>query len=364
MDSSTLAAETELGFRQEQEDDEGSFSHAIHLAMGIVLPMAIQAAVELGVLDIIARVDPGAQLFPSEIASQMPTSKNQDVPLVLDLILRLLTSHRVLVSSVNGSERFYGLTPVAKYFVSNEDGVSLGPFLALLNDKVYMQSWPELKSVVLEGGIPFNKIYGMHIFEYLKVDPRFGQVFNKAMINHKTIVMNKTLEVNRGLEDLKQLVDVGGGLGITLGLITPKYPYIKGINFDLPHVIEHAANYPGVEQVGGDMFESIPQGEVIFMKWTIHYWADEECLRLLKNCHQLIPKNGKVIVMDAVLTVEADASTAAKDTCHMDVALMAQNYKGKERTQEEFMALATGAEFSGIRFECLVCNFWVMEFYK
>ncbi|GKV23046.1 hypothetical protein SLEP1_g32831 [Rubroshorea leprosula] len=314
MDSSTLAAETQLGFRQEQEDDEGSFSHAMHLAMGIVLPMAMQAAVELGVLDIIARAGPGAKLSTSEIASQMPTSKNRDVPLVLDRLLRLLTSHRVLVSSINGGERFYGLASVAKYFVPDEDGVSLGPFLALLNDKVYMQSWPELKSVVLEGGIPFNKIYGMHIFEYLKVDPRFGQVFNKAMIK--------------------------------------------------PHNHCHEEDLGGVEQVGGDMFESIPQGEVIFMKWTIHYWADEECLRLLKNCHQPIPKNGKVIVMDAVLTVEADASTAAKDTCHMDVALMAQNYKGKERTQEEFMALATGAEFSGIRFECLVCNFSVMEFYK
>ncbi|GLT78291.1 hypothetical protein SLA2020_498310 [Shorea laevis] len=73
------------------------------------------------------------------------------------------------------------------------------------------------------------------------------------------------------------------------------------------------------------MFESIPQGEAIFMKWILHDWADEECLRLLKNCHQAVPKNGKVIVMDAVLPVEADASAAAKDTCYMDVALMARN---------------------------------------
>ncbi|GAY69586.1 hypothetical protein CUMW_288860 [Citrus unshiu] len=44
--------------------------------------------------------------------------------------------------------------------------------------------------------------------------------------------------------------------------------------------------------------------------------------------------------------------------------MMTQNPGGKERTKHEFMTLATGAGFSGIRFECFTCNLWVMEFYK
>lgn len=64
------------------------------------------------------------------------------------------------------------------------------------------------------------------------------------MYNHTTIVVKKTLEVYKGFEPkIKQLVDVGGGLGVTLNLITSKYPHIKGINFDLPHVIKR---YPGI----------------------------------------------------------------------------------------------------------------------
>lgn len=46
-------------------------------------------------------------------------------------------------------------------------------------------------------------------------------------------------------QDVNCLVDVGGGLGSSLALITAKYPHIRGINFDLPHVVAAAPPYPG-----------------------------------------------------------------------------------------------------------------------
>ncbi len=66
------------------------------------------------------------------------------------------------------------------------------------------------------------------------------------MLNGTTIVMKQILEVYKGFEQLKLLVDVGGGLGVTLNLITSRYSHIKGINFDLPHVIQHGPPYPGI----------------------------------------------------------------------------------------------------------------------
>lgn len=102
-----------------------------------------------------------------------------------------------------------------------------------------------MKAAVLEGGVPFNKAHGMHAFEYPEIDPRFNKVFNTAMYNHTTILMKKMLESYAGFEDLSEVVDVGGGIGTTIGIITKKYPKIKGTNFDLPHVIAHAPAYPG-----------------------------------------------------------------------------------------------------------------------
>ena len=102
-----------------------------------------------------------------------------------------------------------------------------------------------LKDAVLDGGIPFNKAYGMTAFDYHGTDPRFNKIFNNGMSNHSTITMKRILDTYKGFEGLSTLVDVGGGIGATLNMILSAYPTIKGINFDLPRVIEVAPNYKG-----------------------------------------------------------------------------------------------------------------------
>jgi len=98
----------------------------------------------------------------------------------------------------------------------------------------------------VEGGVAFDRVHGMNAFEYSAVDPKYNDVFNKAMFNITTIMINRVLEVYDGFKNIKRLVDVGGGLGSNLKLITSKYPNVEGLNFDLPHVIEHAPTYPGI----------------------------------------------------------------------------------------------------------------------
>ena len=103
-----------------------------------------------------------------------------------------------------------------------------------------------MNEVILEGGIPFNRAYGMTAFEYPRTDQRFNRVFNRAMSNHTTLIIKKILEIYKGFEGLNVLVDVGGGIGVTLSIITSKYPHLKAINFDLPHVLADAPSYSGI----------------------------------------------------------------------------------------------------------------------
>lgn len=102
-----------------------------------------------------------------------------------------------------------------------------------------------LKDAVLEGGIPFDKGYGMPTFVYHGKDQRFANIFNNGMSNHSTIVMKKILEVYEGFEGFSSVVDVGGGIGASLHMVVSKYPNIKGTNFDLPHVIENSPSFTG-----------------------------------------------------------------------------------------------------------------------
>ncbi|KAJ4966237.1 hypothetical protein NE237_018086 [Protea cynaroides] len=339
---------------------------ALQLAMGSSVHMVFKAAIELNLFEIIATAGPGKQLSAVEIASLLPT-QNPDAPDMLDRILRLLASYSILTfSEVTAAhdhrvQRLYGLAPVSELFVSESP---LAPLTLMIQDKVFMESWHHLKDAVLEGGIAFNKAYGMQMFEYLALDPRFNQLFNKTMSNLSSGLMIVMLETYDGFENANVVVDVGGGLGETLGMITYKYPTIKGINFDLPHVIDAAPAYPGVEHVAGDMFLYVPKGDIIFMKMILHDWSDEHCLKILKKCYEALPKDGKVVVVETILPATPKTNLLDRNAFRMDILMMIQHIGGKERTEKEYSELAKSAGFNGYRLINRVITNYVMEFHK
>ncbi|KAH9606631.1 hypothetical protein KSS87_013067, partial [Heliosperma pusillum] len=104
----------------------------------------------------------------------------------------------------------------------------------------------------------------------------------------------------------------------------------------------------GVEHISGDMFESVPQGDAILMKWIIHDWDDEKCMHLLKNCYASLPEKGKVIIIEGMLPEIPLPTIEAKAISQMDIAMLTQMEEGKERTKEEFTALSHAAGFLDI----------------
>lgn len=128
-----------------QVSDEEANLFAMQLASASVLPMVLKAALELDVLEIIAKAGPGAYVSPSDISSQLST-RNPDAPVMLDRILRLLASYSVLTYSLKNLpdgkvQRLYGLGPVCKFLTKNEDGVSIAALCLMNQDKVLMESW-------------------------------------------------------------------------------------------------------------------------------------------------------------------------------------------------------------------------------
>ncbi|CAI0396478.1 unnamed protein product [Linum tenue] len=353
------------------EDDHDAELYAMQLATASVLPMAMKTAIELGVFDVITSAGPAASLSPAQIASQLAASTTDssssasadDVGQRLDPILHLLASHSVLTSSPrnvdhgggggdgDGFQRSYGLAPVAKYFL--KDGNKTGM---------------HLKDSVVEGGTPFNRAYRMDGMEFMRGNPRFREVFAGSITEFSPIVMEAFLEryCEEGFAGVKSLVDVGGGDGSSSRAIVSRVSTIRNaINFDLPFVVQNAPSYPGVEHVG-DMFESVPKGDVIFMKWILHLWDDEQCVKIFRNCYQATPENGKVVIVDALIpeTSETSAAAAAKASLMFNLYRMSMKPQGKERTLSQFDSLAKQAGFSHARIACFAYNFAVVEFLK
>ena len=97
---------------------------------------------------------------------------------------------------------------------------------------------------MLEGGTPFERAHGMSIFEYASKEPRLGKLLNQAM-SESILLYKKMMEIYNNFEGIETLVDVDGGTGALLDIIISNNPSVKGINYDLPHVIQHAPSYPG-----------------------------------------------------------------------------------------------------------------------
>ncbi|KAA8546324.1 hypothetical protein F0562_002937 [Nyssa sinensis] len=323
--------------------------------------------VELELFDIIAQKGSGAHISSSEIVSQLP-AQNPDAASILDRMLCLLASYSLLTCSLrthqDGTvERLYGLAPAGKFFVRNQSGRSLASMFPFAYHPPIWTAWFHLKDAILEGDNIFKKACGMSVFQFMNADPTFNSLFNKSMADMSNITMLKLLETYKGFEGLGSLVDVGGGIGTSLNMIISKYPFIKGINYDLPHVIQSAPSYPGIEHVGGDMFVSIPKGEAIMVKNVFHNWNDERCLKLLHNCYEALPKKGKVIIIDFVMPLIPEQSTSAKVAALMDITML-NTPSGKERTVKEFEALCKGARFSDFNSISSAHAFGVIEFLK
>jgi hypothetical protein len=81
-------------------------------------------------------------------------------------------------------------------------------------------------------------------------------------------LIESCLEVFNGIETI---VDVGGGDGTSLSLLVKACPWIaRGVNFDLPHVVCVAKESDRVENVGGDMFDSIPKADAAIIKVSVY----------------------------------------------------------------------------------------------
>ncbi|MED6175415.1 hypothetical protein PIB30_078135 [Stylosanthes scabra] len=146
-------------------------------------------------------------------------------------------------------------------------------------------------------------------------------------------------------------------------MIINKYPSIKGINFDLPQVILNAPTYPGIEQIAGDMFESVPKGDAILLKGVLHNWSEEDCLKILSNCYKSLPQNGKVIVVDFIMPEVIQSTEADKIITSFDNLMFLDS--GRERTMKEFEGLCIRSGFSNFQVACQAFSaLGVMEFYK
>ena len=120
---------------------------------------------------------------------------------------------------------------------------------------------------------------------------------------------------------------------------------MRGTLYEVPHVIEGAANgplKPVMERctlASGDMFSSVPAGaDAYIMKHIIHDWPDDLCLKILKACRKSVNPGGRLLVVDNVIQPGNDFSPGK----FLDLQMLIFP-SGCERTEKQFRHLFAAA---------------------
>ena len=267
-------------------------------------------------------------------------------------LMRMLASIGIFVEV---SHRTFKNSKLSAYMRTNNPDNVLAMIL-MHNSPEMTRPWFEtLEASIRDGGIPFEKVNDMDLFEYMNQNKDFDALFSQAMDSVENIAGTQFLEdFNWG--NFKRIIDVGGSKGSKSLSILKANPGLKAAVFDRPQIIDGAREkwkskenesvLERIEFIGGDILESIPQAEsdddVYFFMAVFHTFNDNDCRKILHNLKTAIGnKSPYVVIADAV----ANEMTIDSITASMDMQML-MGTKGRERTMLEWKNLFNDTGFN------------------
>jgi hypothetical protein len=258
-------------------------------------------------------------------------------PSALYRVLRALASFGVFAED---SDRAFRLTPTAELLRSDAEG-SLRDVAIFMGEDWHWSVWGHTLRSVQTGEESWSRVHGRTVFPYFEDNPGPAKVFDDAMSSFSNLARKAVVDAY-DFSSLNLLVDVAGGHGKLLTGILEATPALRGVLFDLPHVIERAKENPEIKRYGsrcdlktGNFFETVPAGaDGYIMKHIIHDWKDEEAIKILKNITDAMTTYGRVLLIEAVVS-EGNEPDLAKI---LDIEMLVAP-GGKERTAKEYADL-------------------------
>ncbi|KAK4491470.1 hypothetical protein RD792_002220 [Penstemon davidsonii] len=326
-------------------------------------PMAIvKCAIELQIADVLE--SHGGAMTLLELSTALGCS-----PPTLHRIMRYLNHRgffkRVPTSQEDSSSISYEQTTLSRMLMKNSEN-SMASLVMLESSHVMLGPWHNLRARALTNGASaFVSANGEELWKYASENPAHSKLINDGLACRARVdilaIIDQYPEAFKGIGSL---VDVGGGDGTSLHTLVKACPWIRGTNFDLPHVTSMAPNYVGIEHVGGDMFERVPKADAAFLMSVLHDWNDEECIHILRNCLEAIPKDtGKVIIAEAVIEEGEKENEYSDVRLALDMVMLAHTETGKERTSKEWEYVVKAAGFSRFKVKLIEAIPAVIEAY-
>ena len=297
----------------------------MQITLGALASQALYVPAKLGIADLL--------IDGPRTVEELATATDTHAP-SLYRVLRAVASLGIFTEQEN---RTFALNANAEPLRSDAPN-SLRNIVIFMGEDWHWEVWGKTLFSVRTGRSVWAEKHGEDVFGYFKSNPQAAGIFDRAMTSLSAL---STKPVTEGYDfsSFKTLVDIAGGQGRLLTAILEANPSVRGVLFDMPHVIEGArANVAitgasdRVDFASGDFFESVPAGgDAYLMKHIIHDWDDERALTILQNIKRAMNPGGRVLLVESVI---ADGNNQDFGKL-MDIEMLVSP-GGKERTAAEY----------------------------
>jgi len=246
----------------------------------------------------------------------------------------------------------WALTPMGEFLRGDVAG-SWRDFARWFGCDAHYAAFGALEHSVLTGESGFSTVFGESGWSYMARNRDVGLCFDRAMSSVAATV-HPLILARYDFAGVDTLVDLGGGQGELLSAIVARYPAMRGIVFDLPHVVEAVGlriAARGLDErltaVGGDFFAAVPAADAYIMTNVLHDWSDADSIAILRNCRKAMRPNGRVLVGDFMLRPVNEPDVGRL----FDLEMLVLTEGGRERAEADFAALFAAAD---LRLACVV----------
>jgi hypothetical protein len=152
--------------------------------------------------------------------------------------------------------------------------------------------WSEFLTAVQTNQAQAEKALGAPLFDYYANHAAEADIFRATMQDVSEGVASETASL-LDTSAYSVAVDVGGADGALVHSLMQNNPRLRGIVLDRPEVATAAAAAAvtrGVgdrtEAIGGDFFNSVPEGDLYLLRFILHDWDDADARVSANLCQE------------------------------------------------------------------------------
>ncbi|GAA4194343.1 hypothetical protein GCM10022252_38670 [Streptosporangium oxazolinicum] len=255
----------------------------------------------------------------------------------LGRVLRQLASMGMVATAAPGT---YELTEAGATLGADTPG-SLRSAVRMIAEDGFWYGMGKVQQTVRTGRSGFVERHGP-LYRYLGANPEAGALFDDYMVVRAQPFADAVAS-RYDFSGVRTLVDVAGGKGHILAAVLKEHSDLSGVLFDQERVVSGAREFfadAGLEDrcsfAAGDFFVSVPAGgDAYLLSSVIHNWSDEDSVRILRNVREVIPDDGRVLIVEFVVP-DDDRPHISKD---VDMRMLALFGEGMERSTSEYAEL-------------------------